>query len=270
MSAVRPVVCLLTDYGPGSEHVGALHAVIAASCPAADRIDLAHDVPPGDIRAGAVMLARLAALLPHAVHLAVVDPGVGTGRRAVAVALAGGGALVGPDNGLLGPTARALGATRAVALAPPDEDVPATFHGRDVFAPAAARLAAGAGIGYLGADVAPSTLVQPDGSPAVVADGELTAEVVTVDRFGNLQLMADAGDLRAAGFTPGDRIHAAVSDRRHPATVARTFADVAPAGLMVHVDAHGMVALAVNRGSAAARIGAGPGATIILGRWAPR
>ena len=108
--AERPVVALLTDYGPGSEHVGALHAVVAAGCPGADRVDLAHDLPAGDVRAGALVLRRLAPLVPGAVVVAVVDPGVGTARRAVAVALAGGGALVGPDNGLLGPAAAELGA----------------------------------------------------------------------------------------------------------------------------------------------------------------
>ncbi|HWH13678.1 MAG TPA: SAM-dependent chlorinase/fluorinase, partial [Miltoncostaeaceae bacterium] len=104
-----PVVTLLTDYGPAGEHVGALHAVIVARCPAAVRVDLAHDIPPGEVRWAALQLARLAPLLPGAMHLAVVDPGVGTARRALAVGLAGGGALVGPDNGLLGPAARALG-----------------------------------------------------------------------------------------------------------------------------------------------------------------
>ncbi|HWH14661.1 MAG TPA: SAM-dependent chlorinase/fluorinase, partial [Miltoncostaeaceae bacterium] len=114
-----PVVTLLTDYGPAGEHVGALHAVIVARCPAAVRVDLAHDIPPGAVRWAALQLARLAPLLPGAVHVAVVDPGVGTARRALAVGLAGGGALVGPDNGLLGPAARALGAVAAHVLQPP-------------------------------------------------------------------------------------------------------------------------------------------------------
>ena len=266
----RPVVCMLTDYGPGTEHVGALHAVIATACPAADRIDLAHDVPRGDVRGGAVLLARLAPLLPGAVHLAVVDPGVGTDRRAVAVGLRGGGALVGPDNGLLGPAARALGAEAAAVLPPPPGGAPATFHGRDLLAPAAARLAGGAALDELGEPADPSTLREPDLPRAEVVDGRLRAQVIAVDRFGNLQLLAGADDLAAAGFEPGERIHASATDRRHPATVARTFADVARRGLLLHLDSHGMVALAVNGGSAAARIGAGPGDTVTLGRWARR
>lgn len=263
----RPVVTLLTDFGSGSEHVGALHAVLAAACPEADRIDLAHDLVAGDIRGGALVLARLAPMLPSAVHVAVVDPGVGTGRRAAAVALPDGGALVGPDNGLLGPAANALGATAAVALDPPDEGAPATFHGRDVFAPAAARLLAGAAVTDLGTPFDPAGLVMPELPAARVHDGELVAEVVAVDRYGNVQLLARADDLARAGFTRGDRIAATVTDRPHPVTVARVFADVAEKGMLVHVDAHGMVALAVNGGDAARRIGAAPGSRITLARW---
>ncbi len=267
----RPVVGLLTDFGPGTEHVGALHAVIAAACPAADRIDLAHDVPAGDVRAGAVLLARLAALLPAAVHVAVVDPGVGTERRAAAVALAGGGALVGPDNGLLAPAAAALGATAAVALAAP-EGPAATFHGRDLFAPVAARLAGGAPLTSLGEPFDPATRVAPDLPAPDVAADRLLAEVLLVDRYGNVQLLAGPADLERAGFTRGDRISATVSgtDRPHPVTVARAFGDVARKGMLVHVDSHGMVALAVNGGDAARRIGAEPGRTITLARWPVR
>jgi S-adenosylmethionine hydrolase len=265
--ADSPVVALLSDYGPGSEHVGALHAVIAAACPSADRIDLAHDLPPGDVRAGAIVLARLAPHVPRAVVVAVVDPGVGTGRRAVAVALGPGGALVGPDNGLLGPAARELGAPAAVVLPPLPPEAPVTFHGRDLLAPAAARLAAGSPLAELGEPADPSTLAEPDLPPPEVAPGTLRATAVIVDRFGNVELLAGAGDLERAGFTLGDRIFAATGERRHPATVARTFGDVAPKGMLVHVDSHGMVAVAVNGGSAAARLGAAAGDRVSLGRW---
>ncbi len=265
--AKRPVVALLTDYGPGSEHVGALHAVVAAGCPEADRVDLAHDLPPGDVRAGALVLRRLAPLVPGAVVVAVVDPGVGTGRRAVAVALAGGGALVGPDNGLLGPAAGDLGAADAVALPPLPEGAPATFHGRDLLAPAAARLAAGSPLGGLGEPIDPLSLAAPDLPPPEVGPGAMTALAAAVDRFGNVELLAGGDDLARAGFERGDRISVATGERRHPATVARAFADVAPKGMLVHVDSHGMVAVAVNGGSAAARLGAAPGDRVSLGRW---
>jgi S-adenosylmethionine hydrolase len=263
------VITLLTDFGAGSEYVGALHAVLAARCPGAERIDLAHDLPPGDIRLGALTLARLAPLLPGAVHLAVVDPGVGSARRAVAVGLAGGGALVGPDNGLIAPAAATLGAVEAVALPPLADDAPATFHGRDLFAPAAAHLASGARLCDLGTPFDPADLVPADLPEPRVGEGELVAPVVAVDRFGNLQLLARRADLDAAGFSIGERIFAAVTDRRHPATVCRVFADAAERGMLVHIDSHGMVALAVNGGSAARRIGAGSGQAVSLGRWAP-
>ena len=270
MSAARPVVTFLTDFGAGSEYVGALHAVVAAGCPAADRIDLAHDIPAGDVAGGALVLARLAPRLPAAVHVAVVDPGVGTGRRALVVPLPGGGALVGPDNGLLAPAARALGAAPAVVLPPPPPGAPATFHGRDLFAPAAARLASGAPAASLGAPADPAALAEPDLPDPDVAPGALTARIVAIDAFGNVELLARARDLEAAGFTRGDRIYAAITDRRHPATVCRTFSDAARKGMLVHVDSHGMVALAVNGGSAAFRISAALGDRVTLGRWPAR
>ena len=261
------MITLLTDFGAGSEYVGALHAVLAGACPGVERIDLAHDLPGGDVRLGALTLARLAPLLPAAVHLAVVDPGVGGDRRAVAVGLAGGGALVGPDNGLLAPAAVALGAVEAVELAPLPDGAPATFHGRDLFAPAAARLATGARLRDLGTPIDPAALVPADLPEPEVAPGRLAAPVVAVDRFGNLQLLARRPDLDAAGFSLGDRIFAAATDRRHPATVCRAFADAARTGMLVHVDSRGMVAVAVNGGSAAQRVGASPGQTVSLGRW---
>lgn len=258
------MITLLTDFGAGSEYVGALHAVIAASCPGCERIDLAHDIPAGDVRLGALTLARLAPLLAGAVHLAVVDPGVGGARRPAAVRLADGGALVGPDNGLLAPAAAALGAVEAVALAPPPAGAPATFHGRDLFAPAAARLAAGARLSDLGVPFDPRDLVPADLPAPGVRTGALEATTVAVDRFGNLQLLARAPDLAAAGFSVGDRITARAAGRRHPATVHRTFSDAAPGRMLAYIDSHGMVALAVNGGSAAEALGAAPGEPVAL------
>ena len=260
------MISLLTDFGAGSEHVGALHAVLAVGAPGVERIDLAHDLPAGDVRGAGLVLARLAPLLPGAVHLAVVDPGVGTPRRAAAVQLDDGGALIGPDNGLLGPAADAIGAVAAVALTPPTQGA-ATFHGRDLFAPAAARVARGVPVTDLGEAFDPASLVRPELPPAEVRDGHLRAPAVAIDRFGNVQLLARQPDLAAAGFTRGERIWAAVSDRRHPATVGRVFADAARKGMLVHIDSHGMVAIAVNGGDAARRVGVAVGDEVTLGRW---
>ena len=262
---VRPMVALLTDYGPGSEHVGALHAVIAARCPEADRVNLAHDILPGDVRMGALVLARMAPLLPAAIHVAVVDPGVGTSRPMVAVALGEGGFLVGPDNGLLGPAALALAARAAVALEPPP-GTPATFHGRDVLAPAAARLAAGTRLSELGPPVDPAALRTLELPASHAAPGRLTAAAVGSDRFGNVQLMAGAADLGAAALAIGDRVEVDAGRGRHFATVARTFADVPPGALLVYLDSHGMVAVAASGGDAAARIGVAPGAQVVVSR----
>jgi S-adenosylmethionine hydrolase len=144
----------LTDYGPHTEHVGALHAVAATIAPESDRIDLAHDIPAGDIRWGAIVLERLVRLMPRqSVTVAVVDPGVGTGTRPVAVELEWGRVIIGPDNGVLGRATDGLGAIRAVHVTSRDhmrEPVSDTFHGRDVFVPAAAHVAEGIPLDALG------------------------------------------------------------------------------------------------------------------------
>jgi len=258
-----PVVTLLTDFGPYSEHVGALHAVLVGADPRIVRVDLAHDIPRGDIRFAAVVLERLARRLPAAVHLAVVDPGVGTARRGLAVRLADGGALVGPDNGLLGPAATALGAVAAVVL-PAHPGTAATFDGRDLFAPAAARLALGDALEDLGTGVDPAgiaALVVPEPE---VAPGRVRAEVLGSDRFGNVQLAARAGALEQAGLRPGARVQIAGPAGRHAGTVGRTFGDVAPGSLVVYVDSHGQVALAERGGDAASRLGARAGDIITV------
>jgi S-adenosylmethionine hydrolase len=258
-----PVVTLLTDYGPHSEHVGALHAVLVGADPGIVRVDLAHDIPPGDVRVGAVVLARLARRLPTAVHLAVVDPGVGTARRGLAVRLAEGGALVGPDNGLLGPAATALGAVAAVAL-PPHPGTAATFDGRDLFAPAAARLALGAALEELGAGVDPTGIAAPVISDAEVAPGRVRGTILGCDRFGNVQLAARGEALERAGIRLGARVQISGPAGRCAAVFGRTFGDVAPGTLVVYADSHGQLAVAENRGDAASRLGARGGGVITV------
>ncbi|MFN8123426.1 MAG: SAM-dependent chlorinase/fluorinase [Thermoleophilia bacterium] len=255
---MRPAVTFLTDFGPHSEHVGALHAVVVARCPGVERVDLAHDVPPGDVRWGAILLARLAPLLPDAVHVAVVDPGVGTSRRGVAVRLAAGGALVGPDNGLLGAAADRLGATGAVVLDPARvgaADAPATFHGRDLFTPAAARLVLGEPVDALGDRIPVSELTRPDLPEPEVAPGGIIAETAGLDRFGNVALLAGPEHLELARIASGDRVAVICGGRELPAVVGRTFGDVPVGTGLVHTDSHGHLAVAVNLGDAAASLG---------------
>ena len=258
-----PVVTLLTDYGPHSEHVGAVHAVLVAADPGIVRVDFAHDIPPGDIRFGAVVLARLATLLPDAVHLAVVDPGVGSARRALAVRLVGGGYVVGPDNGLIGPATGALGAAAAVEL-PTPSGAAATFDGRDVFAPAAARLALGADLARLGTAIDPATIMSVAVPRVEASPGLLRAEIIGSDRFGNVQLAARAEDAQAAGILTGRNVELTGPTGRHVALVARTFGDAARGALVVYIDSHGHVAVAENCGEAAARLGARAGVTLTV------
>jgi S-adenosylmethionine hydrolase len=238
-------ISLTTDYGLSDGFVAACHGVLARLAPTVRVIDVTHAVPPGDIARGAAVLAQTVADLPPAVHVAVVDPGVGTSRRGIAISTPGG-LLVGPDNGLLPRAAVALGgAHSAVELANRDwfaPDVSHTFHGRDVFAPVAARLAAGAPPADAGPAVDPAGLVRlPD--PVVTAgDGWLAAEVLTVDHFGNVQLAAPAAALDGLGrqLRVGDL----------PAVRGETFAEAAGGGLVVLADSAGRVAIAVNGGRA--------------------
>lgn len=250
----RPIL-FLTDYGLDDELVGTCHAVVARLAPDVRLIDLTHAVPRHDVLAGALSLA---AATPHApadaVWLAVVDPGVGTERRAVAVE-AGESVLVGPDNGLLSLAWEALGgAGRAVAIDPvrvAPGPVSATFHGRDVFAPAAARIAAGEDLSELGDRVDPASLVRLTVPAPAIEPGRLRARVLAVDRFGNVRLAAREADLEGAGLAGDDAIGVEAGDRGVTARRARTYADV-PEGLdALIVDSAGWLAVVRNQGSAA-------------------
>jgi S-adenosyl-L-methionine hydrolase (adenosine-forming) len=249
------IITFLSDYGLTDNFVGVCHGVIARVCPPARVIDLTHGVPRGDVRAGALILAGGLPYLPVGVHLAVVDPGVGSGRRAVAVSTADGRFFVGPDNGLLslafaaaGGVVEAVDISRsAFSLSP----VSATFHGRDIFAPVAARLAAGAALAEAGEPCDPAGLVRLELPRATVQDGVLHAHVAYIDRFGNVQLDAEGErDLR-----PGGRLALSRRGASWPAVYGRTFADVAAGELLVHQDSSGRLAVAVNQGSAAERLG---------------
>ncbi len=270
MRLAPPFISFLTDYGLADDFVGVCHGVIARICPEARVIDVTHGVPPQDVRAGALILARALPYLPLGVHLAVVDPGVGGPRRAIAVRTADGRHLVGPDNGLLWPAAVfGGGVSAAVDLAASPlalTSVSATFHGRDVFAPVAAGLAAGATVADVGEPVDPGSLVGLDTPEPRLVNGELVVDVVYVDRFGNLQLSARPGDLTSLGLVVGDWVVPRTdADCAHPVgrvRWGRTFGDVEPGELVLYEDAHGVLALAVNRGDAAGRLGLARGAEL--------
>lgn len=260
-------ISFTTDYGDEDGFTAACRGVIARLAPHVRVLDVTHAVPPQDIRRGAAVLAQTVPYLPPAVHLAVVDPGVGTARRGVAV-LAGEGVLVGPDNGLLTPAADALGGVRAAfELADPEYRLPAvspTFHGRDVFAPAAAHLAAGVRPARLGPAVDPATLVRLPTPVTRVDAGVIDTEVLAVDRFGNVQLAATGADLERIELSMGAALTIHLPDRSLPAVRGETFGDVDHGQLLVLVDSAGRAAVAVNNGSAAARLGLGSGERVRL------
>jgi len=259
----RPIV-FLTDYGRSDSFVGICHGVMARIAPDARVIDLTHSVPRQDILRGAVELARAVPYMPSdAVYVAVVDPGVGSDRRAVAVA-AGASFLVGPDNGVLSLAWEATGGVAAaveiasefVVLAP----VSRTFHGRDVFAPAAAHLAAGMRLEDLGPAVDSASLDRLDVPGPMVADGAVGARVTATDGFGNVQLNATDRDLDAAGVAAGRVL--VVNGRRLPR--AGTFAELPEREPGLIVDSDGQLAIVVNHGSAAHMLGLAAGDAVVV------
>jgi S-adenosylmethionine hydrolase len=261
MSPATPVITFLSDYGLQDDFVGVCHGVMAMLCPSARVIDITHGIPRQDVRAGAIVLAAALPYLPAGVHLAVVDPDVGARRRAVALRVADGRLLVGPDNGLLWVAAeQAGGVIEAVDIARSRfrlEPVSATFHGRDIFAPVAARLADGAELAEAGDPLDPGELVPLELPRARLQDGWLVTHVLYVDRYGNLQLDADHGHLEGAGLRLGRAVQLRdPSGQTHRCPFARTFADAEPGELLMYEDAHRRLAVAVSRGDAGGRLGA--------------
>lgn len=258
----RPIV-FLTDYGITDEFVGVCHGVMMRIAPDAHVVDLTHAVPRQDVLRGALTLGRATAYMPaEAVYIAVVDPGVGSERRSIAVRAASGAFLVGPDNGLLSLAWEALGgATGAVEITSDAivlQPVSRTFHGRDVFAPAAAHLAAGAVLDELGPQLVSDELHMLELPGPMVATGAIGARVSGIDGFGNVQLNVGPRDIEAA------ELGAILTVRGRQAPRVGIFADVAPGMLAAIIDSQGQLALVVNRGSAAEMLGLAIGKTVVL------
>lgn len=253
-------ITFLSDYGAASEFPGICRGVAKRLAPDAEIIDVTHGIEPQDVTAGALVLAAAVPYLPEAVHVAIVDPGVGTDREAVAIVTGTGSVLVGPDNGLLWPAAEALGgAAGAFAIESPRvllQPVSATFHGRDVFMPAAAHLALGMEPSSLGHSVPVDRLARLEIPAPKVEGSHLHGRVLMVDRFGNLQLNASPADLERIGVREGDAVRVALAGEEHPARYCRTFAEVLEGEIALLADSTGRIAVAVNHGSASARLGA--------------
>jgi S-adenosyl-L-methionine hydrolase (adenosine-forming) len=258
-------VAFLTDYGDGDEFAGSCRLVIERLAPRTAVIDVTHGIPPGDVRRGALALEAAARRAAPAVYLAVVDPGVGTDRRGIAIA-AGSSFLVGPDNGLLMPAVEALGGAEQVVDVSSTplrlEPVAATFHGRDVFAPVAAHLASGRPLDAAGEATEPASLITLDLPGARLEDDRLVAPVLHADRFGNLILAAAPGQLDAV-VGSSERLSITAPAGRFAAVRGATFADAGEA-LVVYEASSGRLAVAVNLDSASELLGADRGDELTL------
>jgi S-adenosylmethionine hydrolase len=265
MSLRYDTLTFLSDYGRADEFVGVVHSVVRSIAPEVTVVDLTHDIAPHDVRAGGLLLARSAQYLCPGVVLAVVDPGVGSDRRGVAVEVGDGiSVLIGPDNGLLAPAVAMVGgATRAVELNNTDFHLPAagaTFAGRDIFAPAAAQLCNGVDLAELG-DLVDPALLQPGMMPLSRSEeGSVYAQVLWVDRFGNAQLNVDPEDL--SGFE--DRVRLRFGDTTRSATRGAAYADLGPGDVGLLTDSYGLLAIAVNGHSAAATLGLAEGDEVTI------
>ena len=261
-------ITFLTDFGLADDFVGTCHGVMKRIAPDAQIIDITHGIRPGHVLQASLMLANTLPYMPAGVHLAVVDPGVGSARRPLALRDAEGRYYVGPDNGLLLVAADRFGGVAAAhELASPEyalESVSRTFHGRDLFSPAAAHLANGVGLGDLGPPIDPDALVRLDVPRPEIGQARIRAAVLGIDRFGNIALNLHRDHLDSTGIVPGMRVEITARGNRYYAVAARTFADATRGELILYEDSYRNVAVAVTRGSAADLLGVEEGGELVL------
>ncbi len=251
-------ITFLTDFGLRDDFVGTCHGVMKRIAPDVQVIDITHGIIPQAVLQGALTLANTLPFMPEGVHLAVVDPGVGGARRALALRDVQGRIHVGPDNGLLLPAAEKFGGiAEAHELTNPEyalESVSRTFHGRDLFSPAAAHLALGVPLAELGPPLAVDALARLDIPWPEVGPSRIRCTVLSIDSFGNVGLNLDRSDLEEVGVVPGTRVELQVAAERYYAVAARTFADARPGDIILYEDAYRNVSIAITNGSAAAML----------------
>jgi S-adenosylmethionine hydrolase len=261
-------ITFLTDFGLRDDFVGTCHGVIKRIAPDVEIIDITHGIEPRRLLQGAMTLADTVPYMPVGVHLAVVDPGVGTDRRAIALEDASGRVYVGPDNGLLLPAAERMGGIARVHQITNHaylmDEISPTFHGRDVFSPAAAHLALGVAIEEMGPKIEVAALIRLDIPSPQARKGRIKAVVVDTDRFGNMQLNLRHEHLEALGLQVGTNIELEHKGERYYAVTARTFADARPGDIMLYEDSFKNLAVAISGGSAATMFGAERGDKIAI------
>ena len=258
-------VTFLSDFGLQDDFVGTCHGVIKRIAPDTQVIDLTHGIPAQHVLQGALVLASTLPYVPVGVHLAVVDPGVGSSRRALALRDEEGRFFIGPDNGLLIPAADRAGIAAAHELANPAyalETISRTFHGRDLFAPAAAHLSLGVAIGELGPPIDPDALVRLDLPQPDLGPDRIGSTVLYVDAFGNIALNVTREHVAEVGIVPGTQVELELGGERFYAVAARTFADARPGDIMLYEDSYRNMSVAINGGSAAEMLHARAGQSL--------
>ena len=259
-------ITFLTDFGLQDDFVGTCHGVMKRIAPEVEIIDITHGIAPQGVLQGALTLANTLPFMPEGVHLAVVDPGVGGSRRALALRDVSGRVHVGPDNGLLILAAEKLGGiAEAHELGNPEyalDSVSRTFHGRDLFSPAAAHLALGVPLAELGPPIDPDALARLDIPQPEVGATRIHCTVLSIDRFGNIGLNLDRSHFDEAGIVAGTRVELQIGHERYYAVAARTFADARPGDIILYEDAYRNISIAINGGNAAAMFGISEGRDI--------
>ncbi|HWI06972.1 MAG TPA: SAM-dependent chlorinase/fluorinase [Solirubrobacteraceae bacterium] len=247
-------VTFLSDFGLQDDFVGTCHGVIKRIAPEVQIIDVTHGIPAQQILQGALVLSSTLPYMPVGVHLAVVDPGVGGRRRALALRDAEGRTFVGPDNGLLVPAAERAGIVAAHELTNPAyalENVSRTFHGRDIFSPAAAHLALGLALAELGPPIAVDALVRLDLPEPQLGQSRIGATILYVDSFGNIALNLTREHVQDVGIVPGTKVELDLAGERVYAVAARTFADARAGDIILYEDSYGNMSVAISGGDAA-------------------